>query len=445
MQTGRQHRLDRLLERILPERRLFLRSENSSQTKFVILRPTTQAVAWLSVAFLLAWAIVSTSILLMDNIGAGTLRAQAERDAITYRERLNALAAERDMRAQEALTAQSRFNAALTQVSDMQSELLAAATRATELELGMEAFQTTLSEVLEERDAARAQLATLAEQQTAPQGSEPDPTIALPETVAFLSSALTATAAERDAVSSSAQEATEYADEMAWQLETIEDRNDDIFRSLEEAMTVSVEPLDKMFKAAGMNPDLVLRKVRAGYSGQGGPLTPLTLSSKGTDPSEDETRAKRLLSQMDRLNLYRIAAQKAPFATPVKAAFRFTSPFGVRRDPKTGGRRMHNGVDFAAPNGTPLYSTADGVVTHAGWSSGYGRLVKIQHEFGIETRYAHMSKIRVRVGQRVTRGQRIGDMGASGRVTGVHLHYEVRVGGKPVNPMIYIKAADDVF
>jgi murein DD-endopeptidase MepM/ murein hydrolase activator NlpD len=156
-------------------------------------------------------------------------------------------------------------------------------------------------------------------------------------------------------------------------------------------------------------------------------------------------RANRLIDQMDRLNLYRIAAQKAPFAIPVKQAFRFTSGFGYRRDPKTGGGRMHKGVDFAGPVGTPLYATADGVVTHAGWSSGYGRLVKIQHEFGIETRYGHLSKLNVTVGQRVSRGERIGDMGASGRVTGPHLHYEVRVGGEAVNPMIYIKAANDVF
>jgi len=172
---------------------------------------------------------------------------------------------------------------------------------------------------------------------------------------------------------------------------------------------------------------------------------PLSFSTRGEPPTADTLRANRLLNQMDRLNLYRIAAQKAPFATPVKSAFRFTSQFGFRRDPKTGGRRMHKGVDFAASTGTPLYATADGVVTHSGWASGYGRLVKIQHDFGVETRYAHMSKLRVKVGQRVSRGQLIGDMGASGRVTGVHLHYEVRVGGKAVNPMIFIKAANDVF
>ena len=153
----------------------------------------------------------------------------------------------------------------------------------------------------------------------------------------------------------------------------------------------------------------------------------------------EESGANRILNQMDRLNMYRIAAQKAPFAMPLKDSYRFTSGFGSRWG------RMHKGNDFAAPHGTPIYSTADGVVVHAGWLSGYGKLVKIQHEFGIETRYAHMSKIRVKKGQRVSRGQRIGDMGDTGRVTGTHLHYEVRVGGKAVNPMIYIKAANDVF
>ena len=84
-------------------------------------------------------------------------------------------------------------------------------------------------------------------------------------------------------------------------------------------------------------------------------------------------------------------------------------------------------------------------MTHAGWQSGYGRLVKIKHAYGIETRYAHLSKINVKVGERVSRGDRIGGMGATGRVTGTHLHYEVRVNGNPVNPMTYIKAGRDVF
>ena len=106
---------------------------------------------------------------------------------------------------------------------------------------------------------------------------------------------------------------------------------------------------------------------------------------------------------------------------------------------------MHAGVDLAAPNGTPIYATADGVVTTAGRESGYGYVVRIRHEFGIETVYAHQSKIRVKVGQQVSRGVQIGDMGSTGRGTGSHLHYEVRVNGQPVNPMTYLEAAKDVF
>jgi murein DD-endopeptidase MepM/ murein hydrolase activator NlpD len=128
-----------------------------------------------------------------------------------------------------------------------------------------------------------------------------------------------------------------------------------------------------------------------------------------------------------------------PFDNPIKSAFRYTSGYGMRWG------RMHKGTDFAARYGTPIYATADGVVTHAGWLSGYGRLVKIKHDHGIETRYAHQAKIRVKVGQRVSRGDHIGDMGNSGRSTGTHLHYEVRVNGRAVNPMTFIKAGRDVF
>ena len=106
---------------------------------------------------------------------------------------------------------------------------------------------------------------------------------------------------------------------------------------------------------------------------------------------------------------------------------------------------MHAGVDLAAPRGTPIYATADGVVTAAERESGYGNVVRIRHEFGFETVYAHQNKIRVRPGQTVSRGVQIGDMGSTGRSTGSHLHYEVRVNGQPVNPMTYLEAAKDVF
>ena len=106
---------------------------------------------------------------------------------------------------------------------------------------------------------------------------------------------------------------------------------------------------------------------------------------------------------------------------------------------------MHSGVDWAGPQGTAIRATASGVVTHAGRRGDYGNLVIIQHDFGIETYYAHLHRLDVNVGQRVSRGDRIGGMGTTGRSTGVHLHYEIRVGGRPINPMTYIRAAQNVF
>jgi len=427
-----------VLERYFPERRVFLKSDND--TRFIRLRPVTQLIALTGSAALVAWAIVATAIILMDSIGSGNFREQAKRDQRTYQARLNDLSSQRDSRATEALAAQERFNAALAQISVMQSELLSSETRRRELETGIDVIQSTLRNTMKDREAARSQVAMLQ--------SEEGGAVQVAASTApmdFLADALARTAQERDQVILDSQDALLEADALNQKIAEMQEQNDAIFRQLEEAMTVSVAPLDRMFRAAGMPTERMLDTVRRGYSGQGGPLTPLSFTTRGEKPSADTLRANRLINQMDRLNLYRLAASKAPFANPVKDSFRFTSQFGFRRDPKTGGRRMHSGVDFAAGMGTPLYATADGVVTHAGWGSGYGRLVKIQHEFGIETRYAHMSKMRVKVGQRVSRGDRIGDMGASGRVTGVHLHYEVRVGGKAVNPMIYIKAANDVF
>ncbi|MEO0401223.1 MAG: M23 family metallopeptidase [Pseudomonadota bacterium] len=432
-----------LLEHYFPERRVFLKSD--TDTRFIRLRPGTQLVAFAGSSFVVAWAIVATAVLLMDSIGAGNFREQAKRDQRTYQARLNDLSAQRDARAEEALAAQERFNAALTQISVMQSELLESETRRREVETGIDVIQSTLRDTMKAREEARERVAALQEQVDTGTTGTALAASGAGAPMDFVADALAKTAAERDKVVKDAQDALLAADEMASEIALMKEQNDQIFRQLEEAMSVSVAPLDKMFRAAGMPTDRIIEQVRRGYSGQGGPLTPLAFSTRGEEPGPDTLRANRLLNQMDQLNLYRIAAQKAPFATPVKSSFRFTSSFGFRRDPKTGGRRMHNGVDFAASLGTPLYATADGVVTHSGWQSGYGRLVKIQHEFGIETRYAHLSQLRVKVGQRVSRGDRIGDMGASGRVTGVHLHYEVRVGGRAVNPMIYIKAANDVF
>ncbi|MGX9350649.1 DUF5930 domain-containing protein [Shimia sp. W99] len=437
MRTTLEIRLHAFLERFFPERRLFLRSD--TDTRFIRLRPSTQLIAFVGSTLIVAWTIVATAILLMDSIGSGNFREQAKRDQQTYELRLNEMSAERDARTSEALAAQNRFNTALQQISVMQSQLLESETRRRELETGIEVIQATLRRTMKERETALAELKSRESQQDKNGTSLAANSLQGNDMLGILSEALAETAQERDQVIADAQAALHDAEEARLDLALMEEKNEQIFRQLEDAMTVSVEPLTKMFNAAGLDTKTLMEEVRRGYSGQGGPMMPISFSTSGGDLTPEAQRANRLLDQMDQLNMYRIAAETAPFANPLKSAFRYTSGFGMRWG------RMHKGTDFAARYGTPIHATADGVVVHADWLSGYGRLIKIKHEFGIETRYAHLAKIRVKEGQRVSRGELIGDMGNSGRSTGTHLHYEVRVNGRAVNPMTFIKAGRDVF
>ena len=432
------NKLNHMLERSFPERRVFLRSDND--TRYMRISPLTQLIAFTGSTVFAAWLIIATAIILMDSIGSGNLRDQANRDLVLFETRVAELAHERDMRAEEAAAAQARFTTALEQISVMQSQLLASEERVRELEKGVEVVQANLRKALKARDTAEADKTELLAQLNGETGGKNGMSALEAEaTVDVLANALSDTASERDEMVVSASQAMKMAEALETDLKLMEEKNDRIFTQLEDAVTISVAPLDKMFKSAGMDPDQLIETVKKGYSGQGGPLTPITFSTKGGIVDPDSMRANAIINKMDQLNLYRIAAQKAPFSLPLKDAFRMTSPFG----PRWG--RMHKGQDFASAYGTPIYATADGVVTFAGWQSGYGRLVKIQHEFGIETRYAHQSQILVKVGQRVSRGEQIGAMGNSGHSTGTHLHYEIRVQGKAVDPMTYIKAARDVF
>jgi len=130
-----------------------------------------------------------------------------------------------------------------------------------------------------------------------------------------------------------------------------------------------------------------------------------------------------------------------PSRQPVDAV-RLSSSFGGRSDPFNGNRRMHQGIDIPGPLGTPVYATADGIVQRAGWVNGYGNLVELNHGNGLETRYGHLSKLIAQPNERVRRGQLIGLMGSTGRSTGSHLHYEVRIAGAAVNPMPYIEGTN---
>lgn len=176
----------------------------------------------------------------------------------------------------------------------------------------------------------------------------------------------------------------------------------------------------------------------------GGPFqssvsAPVKAISADKPSAKADPQFRALFNSWKRLDTQQPSLVAIPSAKPVNLGISLSSGFGVRSDPFRGGAAMHSGVDIPGPIGTPVYATADGVVGRAGWVGGYGNLVELEHGKGIQTRYGHLSSIVAPAGSRVKRGQLIGMMGSTGRSTGSHLHYEVRLDGRAVNPTPFLR------
>lgn len=216
------------------------------------------------------------------------------------------------------------------------------------------------------------------------------------------------------------------------QMKELESRDNNVYRSIFEA-----QPVPDSARVKEMQEKREVSLVQAMseselIQGIAAQLNNLLLRSgyqmKSYEEIEDMVKNKEKL----------LAAIPAIQPVSNKDLSRVASGFGYRIDPVYKTRRFHAGLDFTAPVGTPIYATADGVVKEAGYNTGgYGNNVVINHGFGFETLYAHMYKIKARVGQKVKRGEVIGYIGNTGKSTGPHLHYEVHKKGQPVDPIYY--------
>jgi murein DD-endopeptidase MepM/ murein hydrolase activator NlpD len=188
----------------------------------------------------------------------------------------------------------------------------------------------------------------------------------------------------------------------------------------------------------GLNPARMLAMVED-RSAMGGPLIALLPSAKGSvDP-----RFRRLGLSLARMDALQRGLLGIPQVVPA-AGRHISSNFGYRSDPFSGAGAFHAGLDFKGPTGAPIFAAAHGIVASVGRRAGYGKCVEIDHGNGLRTRYAHMSAFRARAGQMVRAGQVIGAVGSTGRSTGPHLHFEVRLNGQPVNPRPFLEVAPNV-
>ena len=193
---------------------------------------------------------------------------------------------------------------------------------------------------------------------------------------------------------------------------------------------------ESAIRRLGLNPSMMLV---ADEQAQGGPLERLVSDHDGgLDP-----RFERMVLSLSRMASLERGLQEIPQVMPADINS-ISSGFGYRRDPFNGHAAMHAGLDFRAPYGAPIRAAADGTVSFVGQKSGYGNVVEVSHGNGMITRYAHMSRFGSRMGQDVKAGEVIGAIGNSGRSTGPHLHFELRINGRAVNPRPFLETAPDV-
>lgn len=221
---------------------------------------------------------------------------------------------------------------------------------------------------------------------------------------------------------------------------------------LEERATSTIEEFEAFVSTTGLNVDDILRHHKSALAGVGGPYIPLEGSKAGADVGDlgsfgdqYDRQIFRLDTKLDRLSRLESALSGMPLALPTDANLRKTSGFGPRRDPFTRKSAFHSALDFAGPYKSNIYATAPGKVVFAGRRNAYGRLVEIDHGHGFKTRYAHLYRIKVKVGDTVDLGQVVGLLGSSGRSTGPHLHYEIWFEGRVRDPENFLEAGRYVF
>lgn len=205
---------------------------------------------------------------------------------------------------------------------------------------------------------------------------------------------------------------------------------------LTRAAAVRASNAETAIRKFGLNPDSV---ARASASAQGGPFIPF----KGSRNARLDPRFTALGQTLARMDALERGLVAIPSGAPALAPA-ITSGFGYRRDPFTGAAALHSGIDFKGAHGSAILAAAQGKVVFAGVKSGYGNCVEVAHGNGLVTRYAHLSSIGVRPGQKVDKGERLGGMGSTGRSTGTHLHFEVRHNDRAMNPRPFLEANRDV-
>lgn len=393
-------------------------------------RPWLATFAGAALAAIAIGYLLATSYLVLRDDLLGATAARQARMQQAYEDRISALRGQVDRITSRQLLDQQLMESKVSELLERQSQLSQRHGR--------------IGPILDRADATSKALPV-----AAPVPNEkPDVRAALPAAADALTTAYaSATGLRAGAVASpfsfwspraaiSTESSADHADKLFvainQSLRTIENEQLVRINSLAENAYQTADTIKEALESAGLSVDF-----GHGKDATGGPLIAVDKATMF------ETRVKELDEALDALDAVKKEARKLPIANPAPG-LPITSTFGVRRDPILGMPALHSGMDFRAPTGTDVRVTAPGTVVRAGRNGGYGRMVEVDHGNGFSTRYAHMSQIRVKVGQTVDTGDVVGKSGSTGRSTGPHLHYEVRRNGDAIDPLRFLKAGGKV-
>ncbi|MBF0167479.1 MAG: peptidoglycan DD-metalloendopeptidase family protein [Alphaproteobacteria bacterium] len=422
------------LERWFPERQLLLRTGGSvncltlTRSRQIIL-----AVAALGVG---AWLVLSTGF----SLGFGTLMALKSHE-------LSVLTVER-------LALQSEIDDLKRQVAGLNGDLEHRDAKTKRLAddnvllsrqlADASASLDTAKATIERENKARSDLSRqmrdlhvdIAKAQGSSAASVMDEAVPLPDRLASMAKGLKEMIQARDFAQAKHQEYAGKAKNLELTLDDVRTAHVKLLRRFGEVALGNSGQLEKAISMTGLDVNRMVVSHRE-ESGRGGPFIPLPKDEFGN--SEIRADLAALNHRIDRWDSLNALLKVLPMVSPV-GAFSLNSPFGARNDPINEQTGIHEGVDMGAPMRSPVKASALGRVSFAGWSGRYGRMVKVDHGLGVETRYAHLDKIMVKVGQKVGPDVALGLLGNTGRSTGAHLHYEVRIDDRPRDPMRFIKA-----
>jgi murein DD-endopeptidase MepM/ murein hydrolase activator NlpD len=308
-----------------------------------------------------------------------------------------------------------------------------------EIEQAVTAYRT-LKHSLTDAETKFVEIARNLEERNSQLSSLHDHNAALRRNLSAIETVLDSVVAQRTRIASERQSLETRNVMLEARLKQMQVAQAEVLGRMGQRTLGEIAEVERVVAMTGLDADLLLNRSGMPRAGQGGPFIP-ALGGKDFDGLVEPANftVAILDAHIDRLEGLQRLLRVLPLTVPADT-YTMNSGYGLRRDPLNGQPAMHYGIDLAGASGQPITSTAPGKVIFAERMGFYGKMVEIDHGMGVTTRYGHLKDIAVEEGQIVAAGEKIGSMGNTGRSTGVHVHYEIRVDGQPVNPMKFIKA-----